>query len=94
LADAEPGVRAQAARALRVLEDRDSYDALMQVATADADVSARYEASRALYGLGHPRGRELLEGILERRESPDFIKRDAFLSDVRRTLETEGPATE
>ncbi|MHC9543344.1 MAG: HEAT repeat domain-containing protein [Vulcanimicrobiota bacterium] len=85
LNDPDTGVRSGACYALGKLGDTESTENLVK-ATDDSDVSVRYEAARALFSLGHPEGRKVLEEIIERKESPGFIKTRPFLRTVRYVL--------
>jgi len=85
LNDPDTGVRSGACYALGKLGDTASEEELVK-ATDDSDVSVRYEAARALFSLGHPKGRLVLEEIIERKESPGFIKTRPFLRTVRYVL--------
>lgn len=67
LADGDPALRANAAWLLGVMKDRRTIPDLERAATADADVTVRYEAAGALLGLGDPTGFPvLIDGLSER----------------------------
>jgi len=59
-ADADPNVRANAARVLGVTEDKQSFDAILSRATSDLDSRVRINAIRALASLKDPRAAEPL----------------------------------
>ena len=64
--DADPIVRANAARVLGISEDKQSYDTLLALATNDKDSRVRVNAIRALASLKDPRA---AEPLLERGQS-------------------------
>lgn len=78
----DPGMRAAACWAIGEICDKISEKDLLR-ATKDEDVNVRFEAAGALLRMGNPEGSYVLEDILLKKESPDFIKFKPFSRTVR-----------